>query len=88
MAFEVRVLHAQAQAFHQAHPGAVQQAGHEGVLAFQQGQDAGDLFPGEHRRDPAGGGGPLDALEPRQLQAQHLAIQKEQGAQCLIVRGG
>jgi hypothetical protein len=62
MAFEVRVLHAQAQAFHQAHPRAVQQPGHESVLAFQQGKNAGDLFPGEHRRDPVGGGRPLDAL--------------------------
>ncbi len=41
----------------------------------------------EHRHALARGR-PANVVQPRHLKPQHLAIQKEQGAQGLLVRGG
>ncbi len=44
---EVDILHAQAEALHQAEPGAVHQAGHEPLVAGQVPKDGLHLLPGQ-----------------------------------------
>ena len=82
---ELDVLHAQAQAFEQAHASAVKQARqqrqhrpHPG-LRLQRRQHRGHLVGRQH-----GGQAPFraraaDLAHPRQVQTQHLLIQEQQG---------
>ena len=85
---EVDVLHAQATAFQQAQPRAVQQERHEPWHAVEPLEDGADLVPRQHDGQMQGPLGADDVVEPRKLDAEHLAVEKEQGAQGLVLGGG
>ena len=85
---EVDVLHAQATAFQQAQARAVQQERHEPGHAVEPLQDGADLVPRQHDGEVQGPLGPDDVVEPRKLDAEHLVVEKEQGAQGLVLGGG
>jgi hypothetical protein len=85
---EVDVLHAQTTAFQQAQPGAVEQNRHEPRHAVEPLEDGADLVARQHDGQMLGPLGPDDVVEPREVDAEHLAIQKEQGAQGLVLGGG
>ncbi len=84
---EIDILDAQAKAFHQAHARAIEQAGQQAHFALEQRQDSGHFVPRQDRRNPAPAGRTPDVVHPRQLHGQHLAVQKEKGAECLVVCG-
>jgi hypothetical protein len=46
------------------------------------------LGAGEHDRHPGRPLGPLDALHVRQFDAQHLEVEEEERAECLVLRRG
>src|SRR3989304_5426310 len=47
-----------------------------------------NLIAGEDYGQAAGTLRVYDAVQPRDILAEHLAVQKEQGAQCLVLSGG
>ncbi len=47
-----------------------------------------DLLAGQHDGQEPGPLGPNDIVEPRQIDAEHLAIEEQQGAQGLVLGGG
>src|SRR5215467_11083699 len=69
-------------------PAPVQQDRHEPRHAIEVLEDSPDLLACQHHGQVNGPLGPDDVVEPRQFDAQHLAIEKEQGAQGLVLRGG
>ena len=87
-AAELDVLDPQLQALGDAQAGAVEQRGEQPVLArFDGGQDAADLVDAQHHRQAARLTRPADLLHPRQVLAQHLVVEEQQGRQRLAVRG-
>ena len=85
---EVHVLHPQAQCLAQAHAGAVQQPAEQTVLVRQGIKEVLDLARAQHHRQAPPHCGPADLLQPRQLNLQHPAVQKQQRRERLVVRGG
>ncbi len=84
--FEIHVLHAHAHALHQPHPGAVQQAPHQPRQARQFAQQRRHLRSGQHHRQTLRPPRPLDPVQPRQLDAQHLFVKEQQRRQGLVLR--
>ena len=87
MAIEVDILDAQADALHQPHPGAVKQLRQQGIEPVHMRQDASDLVLGQYGRNAAVMGRPLQVVQPGQLDGQHLAVQKQERTERLVVRG-
>ena len=92
-AVEVDVLHAQAQPFEQAHAGAVEQpaddpmrVARELLLAVERVEQRMHLVMGQHRWQAALLARAADLGHPRQLLAQHLLVEEQQGRQRLAVR--
>jgi hypothetical protein len=85
---EIDILHPQAQAFHDAQTSAIHQPTDQGIGAFQPRKQRGNLGLRQHHRQAARGLGRLDIIEPRQLDTQHLTIEKKQCALGLILRRG
>jgi drug/metabolite transporter (DMT)-like permease len=77
---EIDILHPQAQAFHDAQTSAIHQPTDQGIGAFQPRKQRGNLGLRQHHRQAARGLGRLDIIEPRQLDTQHLTIEKKQCA--------
>ncbi len=73
VALEIDIFDAQAQAFHEPHAGAVEQAHHQPRRAARGGQQALRFALGEHHRQALGRLGVRDAVEPGQVDAEHLA---------------
>jgi hypothetical protein len=74
-------------AFGDAHAGAVEQLRQQAVLAFQQRQHAPHLIRKQHHRQTRLALRPADGLHPRQIEPEHLLIEKQQRRQCLPVCG-
>ena len=83
---EIDVLHPQAQALHQAHPGAVQHAGQQPGPPIQLRQEAPHLVARQHHRQLAGPLRPHHVLHPVHAKPQHVAVEKEQPRQRLVLR--
>ena len=83
---ELDILHAQAQAFDDAHPGAVEEAPDELGGSMQTVEHTGDLVTRQHHGKPSRRLGLLDVVEPRQLDAQHVLAHERQRALGLILR--
>jgi hypothetical protein len=83
---EIHILDTQAQGLHQAQAGAIQQASHQPMHALQVGQHLAHLVLGQHHRQAARLLRLLHIVQPRQLAAQHILVEKEQGAARLILR--
>jgi len=88
-AVEIDVLHAQTQAFHQAHASAVEQLGQQAVRAavIQRREHKRDLVMRQHHRQPALRLRATDLVHPRHGDVEHLLVQEEQRRQRLAVRG-
>ncbi len=84
---EVHVLHPQAQGFEQPQAGAIQEQRREARGSVERVDDDLHLRAGQHDRDALGILGPHDVVEPRQLLLENLAIEEEQRAQRLVLRG-
>jgi uncharacterized protein involved in type VI secretion and phage assembly len=85
---EVDVFDAKPQAFHQAKPPAVQKAADEPIHAPELGQHALHFLHAQHCRVAHLRFRAHDFLKPRQLDAEHAAIQKQQCTQRLVLRAG
>jgi len=75
---EIDVLHAQLQPFGNAHARAVEQLSEEQVLARQRSEDARHLFLRQHHRQAPLHAWPPHVAQPRQVDLQHLGIEKDQ----------
>jgi hypothetical protein len=87
LAIKIHVFDTQAQALHQAHARAIQQFGQQRHVAIHCAQKGGDFRLGQYRRNPPGPGRALHLGQPGQINCQHLAVQKQQSTESLIVRG-
>ena len=85
---EIDVLDPEAEAFHQSQPGAVQQAGHEMLVAVELGQDGADLGAGEDDREPFRPLGPARRRCDRERAIQDDLVEEQQGTHRLILGRG
>ena len=88
VAGEIHVLHPQADAFHQPHPGAVQQPRQHRHAPLHVGQQCPHFGL---RKDRGNAPRPLGAhhvVHPGQLHAQHVAIEEQDGRQGLVLGAG
>ena len=51
-------------------------------------QDAANFIPAQHHRHPDRQARPRHRVEPAEFDAEHVLVQKQQGAERLILRGG
>ena len=96
-AVKFNVLHAQAQAFDEAHAGAIQQPTQQAqgrlpnglhlLLHVQRAQDRVHLLLRQHHRQAPVSTRAPHLLHPRQLVVQHLLIEEKQSRQSLTVGG-
>ena len=88
LADEIDILHAQADAFEQAHAGAVQEPRQQAgdALAHVREQRL-HLELREHDRNALLAHRPAELLQPRHVDAEHLAVEKEQRTERLPMRG-
>ena len=82
---EIQVLDPQPYAFHQAHSGAVKQTGHQGVRALHAFEDDGNLGRRENGRQALRLLRPSHVVQPGQIDAEHLAVEKQQRRKRLIL---
>lgn len=83
--FEIDVLDPQPRAFQEAEPRAVQERPHEPWRTGQVIEDPGHLGAGEDDRKPGRPPGSHQAVEPFELDPQHLAVEKQDRAQGLVL---
>jgi hypothetical protein len=79
--------HTQAQAFEQAHAGAIEQMAQQAVFGRQRGQQPGHLGVRQDHRQPQLAFGPAHIGQPGQILPEHVLVQEQQGRQRLLVRG-
>jgi hypothetical protein len=84
---EVHVFDPEVRAFQQSEARAVEQDRHQPRRAVEVLNDGTDFVPRQHDGKPLRRLGPHDAIEPRQFLLQNVAIEKQQGAQRLVLRG-
>lgn len=84
--FEVKVLDAQAQTFHQPYAAAIDQLGHQLVCARQAADEAQSLLPGQDGGQPFGAFG-AQRINGAQVLAEHFTVEEKQGAEGLILCG-
>lgn len=85
VALEVDVLDPQVETLLEAHAGAVKDAGRQGLVALELGQNPTDLVPTENQRQPAGLLGPNDIAQTINRPVEHLAVEEEQSGQGLVL---
>jgi hypothetical protein len=84
---EVDIFHAQPAALQQAEASTVEQERHDPRHAGQLLENRPGLLACEHDGQVLRALGPHDIIEPRQLHAEHVSIQEEQGTECLVLGG-
>ena len=82
---ELDVLHAQPHRLHDAQSGAVEQRADQPMDALQACQDARHLLARQDHRQTRRHPGLLDAVEPRELDAEHLLVEEQQRALGLVL---
>jgi hypothetical protein len=85
---EIDVLDPQAQAFHEPQPRAVQEAGHELLVAFQPSKHGADLLASEDDGEPFRPLGSDHVLDLFERAIHDDPVQKEQSAKRLVLGGG
>ena len=86
---EVNILDAEPAALEHPEPGAVEQAGHEVRHTVEPLEHPAHLCPREYHGEPHGALRAHDAVQPRQIDLQHLLVEEQEGAQGLVLgRGG
>ena len=88
MQVEVDILDSQAQAFHQAQAGAVEQLGLQLIGAGEGVEQAADFVSGEHGGKSVGAPGAHGVERELDLLEENLAVEEEQGAEGLVLGGG
>ena len=84
---EVDVLDAQAKALHQAKIGTIHQAHHEPHVRPHMAQDGSNLLSRQDDRKPLRPLRADDGAQVSQLSVEYVQVEKEKGAQRLILRG-
>ncbi len=85
---EVDVLHAEAQALHQAHARAVEKRGDEARAAVEPREDGPHLFTGEDDGQAFGAFGAHDVAEGLDGPPEDFAVKEQERAQGLGLGGG
>ena len=85
VASEVDVLDAQATALQHTQPGAVEETSQEAGSSVQPLHHRADLLAREDHGQPLGPLRAYDAVDPGQIDPQHVLVQEEQRAQCLVL---
>ncbi len=80
------ILHPQPDHLHQAHPGAIQQTPEQTIRSLHPRQHPPHLVACKHHRQTLRPFRPRHVVQPGQIDTQHLAIQKQQRRQRLILR--
>jgi hypothetical protein len=88
MVFQVEVLDAQAQTLGEAQSAPVEEPGDQLVVAGEEVDDALDLVAGEDGGQVLRAGGASQAVFEGKVLLEHLAVEKEQGAEGLVLGGG
>ena len=84
---EIQILDPQLQTLTDPHARSIQKLGEQTMLAFQKTEDANHFIRGQHHRQAPRRPRSSDLLKPWQIRAQHLAVEEQQGRQCLTMRG-
>ena len=84
---EIQILDPQLQTLTDPHARSIQKLGEQTMLAFQKTEDANHFIRGQHHRQAPRRPRSSDLLKPGQIRAQHLAVEEQQGRQCLTMRG-
>jgi hypothetical protein len=84
---EVNVLDPEAGTLQQAQAGTVEQDCHETRDAAHPLKDGSGLFAGQHDGQPGGALRSDDVVEPGRILFEEVAIQKQNGAQGLVLSG-
>src|SRR5207247_6677047 len=74
---EVDILDAEPAALEHAEPGAIEQAGHEARHAVEPLEHGAYLVAREDDGQPLGALGAYDAVEPREVELQPVAVQEQ-----------
>jgi len=87
LVLKVNILDSQADAFHEAQAGAVEELGHEFVGSVQLADEAENFFAAEDGGDASGtfGGGEEDGFD---FLVEDFAVEEEDGGEGLILGGG
>ena len=89
VALEVDVLDAEPQPLQEAHAGAVQEPADQVRSPLHAGEQAPDLVPAQHDRQPRGPARAHEALEPGDAHAEHVLVEEQQPGERLVLgRGG
>jgi hypothetical protein len=88
MVGEVKVFHSESQALQQAQAGTIEEARHDPVHALERTEQRSDLRSGQHNRQTLRTLGADHLLQPAEVQAEHVAVQKDQRTERLILRRG
>ena len=83
----IQILDPQLQTLTDPHARSIQKLGEQTMLAFQKTEDANHFIRGQHHRQAPRRPRSSDLLKPGQIRAQHLAVEEQQGRQCLTMRG-
>jgi len=75
------------QRFEQAQTGTVEEHGHQAGHTGHVEEERSNLFAGQHDGQPRWSLRPDHVVEPRQILLENVAIQEEERAQRLILRG-
>jgi hypothetical protein len=87
VASDVDVLNAQSAALEDSETRAVKHASHQSRRAREAVEERAHLVAGEDDGKPRGPLGAHEVVEPRQLDTQHVAVEKEQPARRLVLGG-
>ena len=75
---EIQVLDPEAHAFHQAHAGTIEQAPHQGMRSLHAFKHGGHFGGRKHGRQALRLFRPRHIVQPRQIDAEHLPVKKQQ----------
>lgn len=80
-----KILHPQAQALQQTKPSTIEQVGDQPCSAIQVRKNGRDFATRQHDRQATAWRGPGYALQPGQVDCQHLPIQEQERLQRLVL---
>src|SRR5437867_1534731 len=85
---EVHVLHPETGTLEQTQPCALEQDGHEPRRALELSDDGTNLLASQDDGEPFAALGADHVVKPGHLDLEDLTVEKQQGAQCLVLRRG
>lgn len=84
---EIDVLHAQAQGFHLAHAGTVEEPDNQPVDSRDRSKQVANLAAGEDYRQVPRALCPNDIVQPVEFSAQYLLVHEQDGGERLVLGG-